>query len=198
VTQTRPKLTADERRLRLLQVATRVFAEGSYRGTTTAEIARAFGCSEPILYRHFPSKRELYFACIEHAWAKLRERIDSSLETDDRAEAVERLRRDLDTLARGKAELSHLWAQGMTEALEDPEIRRFMRKHLKDVHAHLVRLIRHGQKVGILHPDRDPEVEAWVTIGSVAFGALSERLGGLMGDIGPRLREQRRAWMTPT
>jgi len=40
-------------------------------------------------------------------------------------------------------------------------------------------------------------VEAWITIGTVAFGAMGERLGGLLGDVLPRIREQRRAWMTP-
>ena len=42
-----------------------VFSTGSYSGATTAEIAREAGVSEPILYRHFASKRELYFACLD-------------------------------------------------------------------------------------------------------------------------------------
>ena len=195
--QTRPKLSAEERRRHVLETASRVFAEGTFRGTTTAEIARAVGCSEPILYRHFPSKRELYFACIEHAWGELRTRLDEVLDTVDPDEALGLLQHDLDALARGKAVLSHFWVQGLTEASEDPEIRRFIRRHLKDVHAYLARLLRHGQELGIIHPDRDAEVEAWITISTVTFGAMGERLGGLMDDVLPRIREQRRAWMTP-
>ena len=197
MTQIRPKLSADERRLRLLDAASRVFAEGSYRGTTTAEIARAVGCSEPILYRHFPSKRQLYFACIEHAWAELRARFEAVLAIEDPEEALASLSHDIEDLVRGKHALSHFWAQALTESAEDPEIRRYVRRHLKDVHAFLSRLIRHGQEIGVLHPDRDAEVEAWVTIGTVTFGALGERVGGLLGDVLPRMREQRRAWMTP-
>jgi len=197
VTQTRPKLSAEERRRHVLETASRVFADGTFRGTTTAEIARAVGCSEPILYRHFPSKRELYFACIEHAWGQLRTRLDEVLDTVDPDEALGLLQHDLDALARGKAVLSHFWVQGLTEASEDPEIRRFIRRHLKDVHAYLARLLRHGQELGIIHPDRDAEVEAWITISTVTFGAMGERLGGLMDDVLPRIREQRRAWMTP-
>ena len=197
MTETRPRLSAEARRRHVLETASRVFADGSYRGTTTSEIARAVGCSEPILYRHFPSKRELYFACIEHAWGELRTKLEAVLETQDPEDALDRLQRNLDALARGKAALSHFWVQAMTEASEDPQIRRFMRKHLKDVHAFLAGLLRHGQELGILHPDRDPEVEAWITIGTVAFGAMGERLGGLLGDVLPRIREQRRAWMTP-
>ena len=44
---------AEERRAALLETACRLFSEGSYRGTTTAEIARAAGVTEPVLYRHF-------------------------------------------------------------------------------------------------------------------------------------------------
>jgi AcrR family transcriptional regulator len=54
-----PRLPAAERRQALIDTAIRVFAAGSYRGVTTAEIAREAGISEPILYRHFASKREL-------------------------------------------------------------------------------------------------------------------------------------------
>ena len=63
-----PRLTAAARRLELIQTALRVFTEGSYRGTTTAEIARAAGISEPILYRHFASKRDLYLAALDYVW----------------------------------------------------------------------------------------------------------------------------------
>jgi AcrR family transcriptional regulator len=67
--KTATRLPAAERRLELVETAVRVFAEGSYRGTTTAEIARAAGVSEPILYRHFASKRDLYFAALDRVWA---------------------------------------------------------------------------------------------------------------------------------
>ncbi len=68
MTQSRVRLTADERRQAVLDTACRVFAVSSYRGATTAEIAREAGITEPILYRHFGSKRDLYLACLEEAW----------------------------------------------------------------------------------------------------------------------------------
>src|SRR5437588_238314 len=64
------RLPAAERRQALIETAIRVFTEGSYRGTTTAEIARAAGVSEPILYRHFASKRALYLAALDHVWSQ--------------------------------------------------------------------------------------------------------------------------------
>jgi len=53
------RLPAAERRQAILEAALRVFSNSSYDGATTAEIAREAGVSEPILYRHFASKREL-------------------------------------------------------------------------------------------------------------------------------------------
>ena len=69
---TATRMPAAERRQHLVETAIRLFTEGSYHGTTTAEIARAAGISEPILYRHFASKRELYLAGLEHVWTKVR------------------------------------------------------------------------------------------------------------------------------
>ena len=69
----KPRLTADARRQAVLDTACRVFSRSSYRGATTAEIAREAGISEPILYRHFGSKRDLYLACLDEAWRSFRE-----------------------------------------------------------------------------------------------------------------------------
>ena len=70
------RLTADERRRAVVQAALRVFSSGSYAGSTTAEIAREAGVSEPLLYRHFPSKRDLWAACLDAAWEEFREAFD--------------------------------------------------------------------------------------------------------------------------
>ena len=53
------RLPAEERKAVVLDCACGIFSTGSYRGTTTAEIARKAGVTEPILYRHFDSKRDL-------------------------------------------------------------------------------------------------------------------------------------------
>ena len=73
------RLPADERRRAIVQAALRVFSAGSYAGATTAEIARESGVTEPVLYRHFASKRELWFACLEAAWDEFRGMFDDAL-----------------------------------------------------------------------------------------------------------------------
>ena len=78
----KPRLSADERRQAVLDTACRVFSQSSYRGATTAEIAREAGISEPILYRHFGSKRDLYLACLDEAWRSFREVAEQAIADD--------------------------------------------------------------------------------------------------------------------
>lgn len=57
-----PRLKAPQRREQLIAVATKQFAKYGYDATTTDTIATAAGVTEPILYRHFGSKQELFVA----------------------------------------------------------------------------------------------------------------------------------------
>ena len=82
MTQTRLRLTADARRQAVLDTACRIFSGSSYRGATTAEIAREAGISEPILYRHFGSKRDLYLACLDEAWDSFRAEAEEAVATN--------------------------------------------------------------------------------------------------------------------
>jgi AcrR family transcriptional regulator len=57
-----PRLKAPQRREQLIAVATKQFAKFGYDATTTDTIAKSAGVTEPILYRHFGSKQELFIA----------------------------------------------------------------------------------------------------------------------------------------
>ena len=59
------RLTSPERRQAIIDTAIRLFAEKGFRGTTTRGLAAAVGVSEPVLYQHFRTKRELYHAILE-------------------------------------------------------------------------------------------------------------------------------------
>ena len=66
------RLPAEQRKAAVLDCACGIFSTGSYRGTTTAQVARLAGVTEPVLYRHFASKRDLYLAVLEESWRRLR------------------------------------------------------------------------------------------------------------------------------
>ncbi|MGA7414572.1 MAG: TetR/AcrR family transcriptional regulator [Bryobacteraceae bacterium] len=63
--QTSSRLTAEERREAIIQTAMELFSQDGFRGTTTRELAAACGVSEPTIYQHFATKRDLYTAIID-------------------------------------------------------------------------------------------------------------------------------------
>jgi AcrR family transcriptional regulator len=59
------RMKGNERRAAILRASVQRFAAKGFRGTTTRELAAAIGVSEPVLYQHFPTKKDLYAAIIE-------------------------------------------------------------------------------------------------------------------------------------
>jgi TetR/AcrR family transcriptional regulator len=58
------RLPATDRRNQLLETALDLFSQKGFEGTTTKAIAEAAGVTEAIIFRHFPSKHELYKAVL--------------------------------------------------------------------------------------------------------------------------------------
>ncbi len=58
--RTRTRLSADQRRARLLSAAATEFGANGYRGASLREIAAAAGVTTPVIYDHFDSKAALY------------------------------------------------------------------------------------------------------------------------------------------
>lgn len=59
-------MAGQERREGIIRAAVGIFSQRGFRGATTREIAAAVGVSEPVLYQHFETKRDLYTAIIDH------------------------------------------------------------------------------------------------------------------------------------
>jgi AcrR family transcriptional regulator len=193
VTQSPAKrLSKDERRRAVLDTACRVFSRSSYRGATTAEIAREAGISEPILYRHFGSKRELYLACLDEAWSSFRALAEQAIATSP--ESCLGAIADAYMVKGKKLRVIDLWIQALNES-EDKVIAQAVRKQIREVRDFFADVIRDGQRRGVIHADRDPEAEAWIFVAGGVLATMDSRLGGLLGDDIQRVRAARRAWM---
>ena len=193
----KPRLPAPERRAAVLGCACRVFSQGSYRGTTTAEIAREAGVTEPVLYRHFDSKRALYLACLEATWSDLRSLWEEAVAAEpDPADWLRAMARAFFQSERNRPVISTLWVQAIAEAGEDAEIRRYMRRHMREVHSFVAGMIERAQTAGGVLPDRDPRAEAWLFLSFGLLKMISGRLGGLIEDDFPAIVASRRLWLT--
>jgi AcrR family transcriptional regulator len=192
------RLPAAQRRQALVDAALAVFSRGSYRGTTTAEIARRAGVSEPILYRHFASKRELYLACIEEAWRRLRTHWEEAIAAEpDPAKWIGIMAKSYVCLRDAKlVTVADLWMQAVVEAGDDEQVRKFLKRHMREVHAYMADVIRRVQAAGVVNRDRDAEAEAWISLAGGLLGTIGRRVGLLKDDDFEAIRASRREWMT--
>jgi AcrR family transcriptional regulator len=191
------RLPAEQRKAAVLECACGIFSTGSYRGTTTAEIARGAGVTEPVLYRHFASKRDLYLAVLEESWRRLRALWEQAIadEPDPRFR-VAAIGRAYFGAEDPKVLCAELWIQALTEASDDAEIRRFLRKQMREVHDYVTDVIRRAQADGGIFEDRDASAEAWIFISIGLLGTVSRRVGNLLEDDFEAIIASRKKWMT--
>jgi AcrR family transcriptional regulator len=196
---TRARMPAEERRRCVVGAACRVFSRSSYHGATTAEIARESGVSEPVLYRHFSSKRDLYLACLEAAWAGVRALWDEALaEEPDPALRVGAMGRAYVHAQRtsDRVMLSDLWIQALNQAGDDPKIRKYLRDQVREVHDYVAQAICAAQAEGGICPDRDADAEAWIFISLGLLSTMDRRLAAVGDCSFEGVFASRRAWMT--
>jgi AcrR family transcriptional regulator len=59
------RMSAENRRVQIVDVAAGLFSQKGFSGTTTKEIAEGAGVSEAIIFRHFATKEKLYAAILD-------------------------------------------------------------------------------------------------------------------------------------
>ena len=193
---TATRMPAVERRRVIVEAAIRAFTTGSYRGTTTAEIARAAGVSEPILYRHFVSKRDLYLAALDHVWSQAKAKWEEAIaDAPDIGSAMVAMTRGHVSVHECKFQLAELWVQALSEAAEDSELRKHLRSHMREVHDFTAGVIRRGQAEGTLNADRDADAEAWTFLAGGVLGMVGRRIGLLDETEVAAIRAARLEWL---
>jgi AcrR family transcriptional regulator len=72
-TATRQRMPAEQRRELVLDVALREFAVRGLYGTSTEDVARHAGISQPYLFRLFPTKKKLFLALVGRCFGRMRD-----------------------------------------------------------------------------------------------------------------------------
>src|SRR3954464_8320034 len=84
------RLPRSARRMQLLQAAQDVFVAQGFHAAAMDDIADRAGVSKPVLYQHFPGKRELYLALLEAHVSELADRVGEAMGgTDDNRARVD-------------------------------------------------------------------------------------------------------------
>ncbi len=159
-----PRLKAPQRREQLIEVATKLFAKFGYEATTTAAIAEAAGVTEPILYRHFKSKQELFVAITRAmseqtlaSWAGLIK------QGADPADQIRLVATEFPSHLKELSDAYHV-IHGALATTRDKRVLAVMREHYSDIEKFFVNIVQAGQKSGVFRQDMDPKIPAWQLI----------------------------------
>lgn len=165
----RTEARRDAVRAGLVDAAERLIAAGGYGEATVARVAERAGVAVGTVYRHFPSKSDLFAEVFRETSQREVDAMAAAIAGDE--PAADRIAAGVETFAR-RALRSRRLAWALLAEPVDPGVeaeRLAFRRSYRDV---LARVIREGEDAGEL-PLQDPEVA-----GAALVGAIGEALVG--------------------
>jgi len=168
------RLPAAQRRQQLLDTAASMFAKRGYAGTTTSELAKEAGVTEPIIYRHFSSKRELFIALIDETGEQTIERWESALTSCEDPGDKLRLLIGANPMVESHGDrVYRVIVQAMTE-IDDAEILAAITRHMKALHGFLEGQVAEAQEAGYVSKRFSPTITAWMLMHlGLGYGVLA-------------------------
>jgi AcrR family transcriptional regulator len=171
----RSRMSGTERRAVILLAARREFARAGYHGASTARIAAAARCSEPMLYKHFAGKQALFAETLADVYVVIESRFDALFEQP--GNMIDNLHAALpDIMADAAyAEMMQLRKLAITLVTEPA-----VHDALVDIeHRHLQRVtnaLALSVAAGTTRDDLDPEYVAWMWTGIVLAACQREAM----------------------
>lgn len=175
--KTAPRMRKAERQRQLLACAKQLFVTNGYQATTTEKIAQAAGVSEPVLYRHFESKKALFLEVLRQVREATLERWRA--ETATLTDPLAKLHAIADIYLGSTREHAlefRIMHRTLVET-DDEEIVAFLRSFYLDSEALLASVIAEGQQAGVFRRSLDPRIGAWELIRSALGYTLTLPLG---------------------
>src|SRR5437660_10806324 len=166
-----------ERKRQLLAHAKHLFVTLGYQATTTEKIAQAAGVSEPVLYRHFESKKALFLEVLREVREATLERWNT--ETAGLTDPLAKLHAIADMYlgtTREHAVEFRIMHRTLIET-DDQEIAASLRAFYLDSETLLAQVISEGQQSGVFRRNLDPRVGAWELVRTALGYTLTLPLG---------------------
>jgi AcrR family transcriptional regulator len=129
---TATRQTAEERRESILEAALIEFAERGLHGTSTEDIARRAGISQPYVFRIFRSKKELFAAACARCIRDVREQMEAAAGDLRGEEALKAMGAEYERILHVDPRRLRLQMH-MYAAAHDPEIREVVRNGFGDL-----------------------------------------------------------------
>ena len=172
------RLKAAQRREQLIAVATKLFAKTGYDATTTADIAKAAGVTEPILYRHFESKQELFVAIVRDVSATtMKGWNDLITGVSDPADKIRRVSQAIPDHIKKFGDSYHV-LHGALSTSRDKKVLAVMKEHYRQIEDFFARIVSEGQKSGAFNKSISPQAAAWqFCMSGIGYAMVSLNLG---------------------
>jgi AcrR family transcriptional regulator len=138
MTQTGQRMKAGERREAVLAAAVTEFAARGLAGTSTEDVARRAGISQPYLFRLFPTKKALFLALVDRCFRQVAVAFEAAAADRVGEDALEAMANAYHQLLQDRT-LLLLQLQAYA-ACDDPEIRDATRTGFKQLWALVERL----------------------------------------------------------
>jgi AcrR family transcriptional regulator len=129
--------TAAERREAVLTAATARFAATGLNGTSTEDIAKDAGISQPYLFRLFGTKQDLFLATVNRVCDHIMAAFEQAA-TDGEGHVLDRMGMAYASLMRNRDDLLVL-LHGFGAAA-DPEVQAAVRERMTQIFAHIQQL----------------------------------------------------------
>ena len=121
MTETKQRMPAAQRRELVLDVAVAEFARHGLAGTSTEDVARQAGISQPYLFRLFPTKKALFLTLVERCFRRVRDTFTAAVGDLTGEEALTAMADAYEQLLEDRTLL--LLQMQAYAACDDPEIR---------------------------------------------------------------------------
>lgn len=192
----RTRLRGEERRTLILHSAKRVFARSTYAEASTGELAHESEVTEPMLYKHFGSKKGLFLAVLcefgKQFQDMLQERISHRAEQDI-LDALVHVVDDYCVIVKADPDIQRLFFQAVAEA-SDPDIARCVSEHNRAVYACVRQLVERALEEGYLDPAVSANTATWgylSTILAIQYGLMLD----LTAEVAQVQQEMSRIWL---
>lgn len=147
-----------------MTVATKLFSQRGYDATTTAAIAESAGITEPVLYRHFENKKDLFIgvlrACTDLLIGHWQEAADA---TDVATEQIRGIARCVHESLPEISDAQRV-VYGAAATSCDPDVRTVLKTHALKFYELARQIIVNGQKRGEFRQDMDVDAKAWALV----------------------------------
>jgi AcrR family transcriptional regulator len=166
-----------DRKRQLLEHAKELFVAFGYQNTTTEKIAQSAGVTEPVLYRHFDSKKALFLEVLDEIRAATLNRWRAG--TAELSDPLAKLHAIADLYlgaTREQAREFRIMHRTLVEC-DDEEIAALLRSFYLDSEELFAEIIREGQKAGVFRANLDARVGAWELIRAALGHTLTLPLG---------------------